>query len=396
MGVLRRATPSGLTLSVVASCLAAGRAGAAPEPAATPAGGAQGQKFAWTTATPESQGMSSARLAALVEQVAGRGTKALLVARRDRIVAEWYAPDSGRQVVHRTASLAKAIVGGLSLALAMADGRIKLDDRVSTYVPAWKKDRRKREITVRQLGSHTSGLEDAERDGQAHEKLTGWKGDFWKRLPAPKDPFTISRDKTPLVSRPGKRYGYSNPGIAMLTYAVTASLRNADPKDVRGLLRERIFGPLGVPEEESTLGYGQTFVVNGLPLVGAWGGGNFSPDALARLGRLLLRRGDWDGSRLVPELALALVTGDAGTPGNGGQGFWSNAEGVVAGLPRDAFWGAGAGHQVLLVVPSWELLLVRNGEHLEPGTDYFAALYKHLFERIAATLGEPPVPASSK
>ena len=33
----------------------------------------------------------------------------------------------------------------------------------------------------------------------------------------------------------------------------------------------------------------------------------------------------------------------------------------VASLPRDAFWGAGAGQPAALVVPSLKLIAVRNG-----------------------------------
>src|SRR5437588_6112099 len=41
-----------------------------------------------------------------------------------------------------------------------------------------------------------------------HEKLTGWQGEFWKREPT--DPFTISRDRTPVAFEPGERISYSN------------------------------------------------------------------------------------------------------------------------------------------------------------------------------------------
>ena len=44
---------------------------------------------------------------------------------------------------------------------------------------------RKSHITLRQLGSHTSGLADAEDQSLPHDKLTGWQGDFWKRLNPP-------------------------------------------------------------------------------------------------------------------------------------------------------------------------------------------------------------------
>jgi hypothetical protein len=46
-------------------------------------------QFAWQTATPESQGMSSAKLDALKEVIGARKTKAFLVIRNDKIVCEW-------------------------------------------------------------------------------------------------------------------------------------------------------------------------------------------------------------------------------------------------------------------------------------------------------------------
>jgi hypothetical protein len=52
-----------------------------------------------------------------------------------------------------------------------------------------------------------------------HDQLPGWKGDFWKQLAPPNDPFTISRDKTPMLFDPGMKFEYSNPGIGTLTYA---------------------------------------------------------------------------------------------------------------------------------------------------------------------------------
>lgn len=96
--------------------------------------------FEWQTATPESQGMSSARLDALRDELAKRKTKAFLVVRNDRIVYEWYAPDHGRNKPHGTASLAKALVAGLSLGIAVTDGTIALDDRAARFVRQWEDD----------------------------------------------------------------------------------------------------------------------------------------------------------------------------------------------------------------------------------------------------------------
>ena len=254
----------------------------------------------------------------------------------------------------------------MALGVALNDDRVRLDDPVSKFVPEWGIDPRKSKITLRQLGSHTSGMSDAEADDLPHDRLSGWKGDFWKRLDPPRDPFTIAHDMTPVIFEPGTRIQYSNPGIAMLTYAVTAAMKGAPENDSRALLRERIMRPIGVADAEWSVGYGKTFSVNGLPLVAAWGGGSFTPRALARIGRLVLRKGDWDGRRILSEDAVRQVTGDAGLPGHCGMGWWTNADGRYPDIPRDAVWGAGAGDQILFVVPSLRLIMVRNGRELAP------------------------------
>jgi CubicO group peptidase (beta-lactamase class C family) len=364
--------------------------------------------FAWEIATPESQGMSSAKLAPLKDALAARKTTALLVVRNDKIVFEWYADGSGPNKPHGTASLAKALVGGLSLAVALADGRIALDDPVAKYVPQWREDPRKSRITVRQLGSHTSGLADAEEDRLPHDKLTGWRGDFWKRLPPPNDPFTLARDRAPVLFEPGTRLQYSNPGIGMLTYAVTATLRDVPQKDIRTLLRDRVMRPIGVPDAAWSVGYGKTYTVDSLPLVAAWGGGAYTARATARVGRLVLRGGDWDGERLLSRDAVRQVTGSAGLPGDCGMGWWTNAAGRYAKVPKDAVWGAGAGDQILLVVPSLNLIMVRNGQTLVPPPQPVAGaqpdvftlyhdgrtkvLFDPLIEAVTAPAGQPSRP----
>jgi CubicO group peptidase (beta-lactamase class C family) len=388
IGILIRSSWCGLALLSAATLL--------PRP---PAGSSPRQAFDWQTATAESQGMSAQALDALKNRLAAT-SKTLLVIRNDRVVFEWYAEGHSAAAKHYTASMAKAIVGGVSLSVALTDSRIALDDKVASYVPPWKSDPRKSRITIRQLGSHTSGLEDAEAEGLPHEKLTGWKGDFWKRLDPPDDPFTIARDRTPVVYDPGERFQYSNPGIAMLTYAVTASLA----ADIRSLLRDRVMRPIGVADEDWAIGYGATYTVNELPLVAAWGGGGYTARAVARVGRLMLREGDWNGAQLLSKEAVRQITTDAGTPGHGGVGWWSNNSGKYPKLPKDAYWGSGAGHQVVLVIPSLKLIAVRNGASLGEAMEHHDMLNEMLFapllDAIAAaratgrTNGASPYPPS--
>jgi CubicO group peptidase (beta-lactamase class C family) len=326
------------------------------------------------------------KLDALRDQLAARATKAFLLVHDDRIIYEWYSADHSATKPHFTASMAKALVGGMAVAVALNDGRLALDDPAAKFIPQWRADPAKAKITLRHLGSHTSGIDDAEADKLPHEKLTGWKGDFWKRLPPPRDPFTLSRDVAPVVFPAGERMLYSNPGIALLGYATTAALRDAPEKDLRTLLRERVMRPIGVPDKEWSIGYGQTVTVDGLPLVGSWGGGGYTARATARVGRLMWRDGDWEGRRVLSRAAVRAVTSDAGLPGSGAIGWWSNNDGAVASLPRDAYWGAGAQHQIVLVIPSLKVIAVRNGGALA-GASYDNARDTMFFQPLMKAMG---------
>ena len=60
--------------------------------------------------------------------MAASGTSGLLVLRRGSVAFEWYSPGGGVDKPHGTASMAKALVGGMSLLLARSDGLIAPDD----------------------------------------------------------------------------------------------------------------------------------------------------------------------------------------------------------------------------------------------------------------------------
>jgi len=361
--------------------------------------------FEWQTASPETFSFSTARLDAFRAELAAHNTKAFLLVSHDKIVYEWYAPDHAANKKFGAASMSKALIGGVAVAVALNDGLLSLDDFAAKFIPKWRGDALKSRITIRQLGSHTSGLDDAEENGNPHAELTGWKGDFWKRLAPPNDPFTLARDVAPMRFAPGAARLYSNPGIAMLNYATTAALRNSPQKEIRSLFRERVMRPIGVRDDEWSVGYDQTITVDGLPLVASWGGGSFTARAAARIGRLMMREGDWEGERVLKAEAVRAVTIDAGSPpnpaakwlskqtGSAAIGWWRNIDGAVPTLPRDAFWGAGAGHQIALVIPSLGLIAVRNGQTLGPG-DYDTArnllFFQPLMNALGISISPPP------
>src|SRR5687768_17171532 len=86
---------------------------------AQPVAAQQAPAFEWKTSKPEDQGLSSAKLASLKDDLAAAKTQSFLVIRNDHIVYEWYADGRTATDTHYTASLAKALVGGMSLAVAL-------------------------------------------------------------------------------------------------------------------------------------------------------------------------------------------------------------------------------------------------------------------------------------
>jgi CubicO group peptidase (beta-lactamase class C family) len=358
-------------------------------------------EVSWPVSQPREAGFDPAQLNALKESLAGKQTNALLILKGGRVVLEWYAGGRTAAMKHSMASTTKALVGGTSLMLAMADGRIRANDLASKYIPAWREDPERSRITIRHLATHTSGIEDSSVPGIAHPNEPGWKGRFWKREP---DPFTISLRDAPLLFEPGKGYQYSNPGMAALAYAVTASLRGAPQSNILSLLRDRVMRPLGVPDEQWSIGYGKPSEVDGLELYANWGGASYAPRTTARVIEWMMNGGEWDGRKLVAKrwveqalkyagLKLPDRSTDAFVPASG-LCWYTNFDGVWPAVPRDAFAAAGAGHQIALAIPSLQLIIVRNGNALPPPDQrrFWTPVYREIFEPLMASLGNPAKP----
>src|SRR5262249_42894693 len=97
--------------------------------------------------------------------------------------------------------------------------------------------------------------------------------------------------------------------------------------------------------------------------------------------------------------AARRIRGAARLPGHCGMGFWTNADGRYPRLPKDTYYGAGAGDQLLIVIPSLNLIVVRNGETLAPepkdARDVFEAFHdqrvKILFEPVVDAITDRPL-----
>jgi CubicO group peptidase (beta-lactamase class C family) len=335
-----------------------------------------GSSFSWQSATPESQGINRSKLEIMVNVLASRSTKGLMIIRNDRVVSEWYASGSSATQRLGVASAAKGLAGGMALLVALNDGRIGTEDLGSKYIARWRTDSMKSKIRIKHLAAHTSGVEDA--DGPEP-----WKQAFWNRIP---DPFSVAINQAPVLFSPGSNLAYSNPGIAALDYALTASLKGTAQSDILTILQKRIMEPIGIPASEWSIGYGKAYSLDGLKLYATWGGASYTARAMARVGRLMLRKGNWEGRQLVGSAWATRMVAQVDARFGSGLCWFNNAVSDWSALPRDAYATAGSGHNVLLVVPSLNLIVVRLGSRLMDDTDFWLGLEEYLFEPLMGSL----------
>ena len=163
---------------------------------------------------------------------------AVLVAEGDRLLLnkgygmaslEWGVPNVP-EAKFRLGSLTKQFTATLVL-LEQQDGKLKIDDPVSKYLPdapkTWEK------ITVANLLGHTSGI----------PNFTDMK-EFgpWRMNPhSVEEELAFFKDK-PLDFEPGSKFAYSNSNYEVLG----AILEKVSGKKYGELLQERIFGPAGM------------------------------------------------------------------------------------------------------------------------------------------------------
>jgi CubicO group peptidase (beta-lactamase class C family) len=235
------------------------------------------------------------------------------------------------------------------IAMAVEAGAIAgLDQPAADFIPTWRDDARAA-ITLRHLMSMTSGLDDT---GLALRGITG-------------DQFAINA-AAPLRDLPGTRWAYNTAAYHLLFHV----LERATGQSVEAFAGPRLFGPLGMDDTRwiTSVGAGEQGPVTN------WYSAASTARDLARFGDLVLGDGAWKGQWLIgaDSLRTLLAPSQALNPSYGLL-WWSNARpGADAfgrgdslrfpSAPRDTVAALGAGGQMLLVVPSRDLIVVRLGE----------------------------------
>ncbi len=274
---------------------------------------------------------------------------AILVMKGDKIVFEEYAIDAGGDMPWILASGTKSF-SGVMLAAAIEDKLISgFDEKVADTITEWKTDKRKSQITLRQLLSLTSGIE----AGQIGVVPTYSEGIL-----------------KPATHEPGTRFEYGPVPFQIFGEVMTRKLK---PKNetVMVYLKRRILDPIGLNVAYWRTSQGQPLLPQGATLTAReW----------VKFGLLLKNQGKWNGKQIVDAKLLAELThGSKANPAYG-LTFWLNSAGIgssggerpgllsgngidakpVEGRP-EVYMAAGAGNQRLYIIPSEDLVVVRFG-----------------------------------
>jgi CubicO group peptidase (beta-lactamase class C family) len=263
----------------------------------------------------------------------------MLVLLDGRIVFEDYPNGGAAERASELASGTKSFSGVLALC-AVEDGLLTLDEKVAETLPEWRADPGRRDITLRQLLTLSSGI-----PGGETALRTG-------RVPTYAEAAQVGA-----VAAPGAKFSYG-PNPFQIFGEVLRRKLEPRGETVARYLERKILAPVGIkPARWRTPVTGQPNLPSGAALTAReW----------AKFGEAIRL----DARGILPPGKIAECF--RGTTANRGYGLTWWLPGVapygalvkrkVAGpeLPRDIWMAAGAGGQRLVIVPSLKLVAVRQ------------------------------------
>src|SRR5882757_7421817 len=306
------------------------------------------------TALAEIKASDCARAAKYSE---GRRGSAMLVMQNGRTILEHYANGGSANRRWPIFSGTKSFWG--IAALAAAHERLfKLDDPVSDMITEWKGDRRKSQITIRQLLSQTDGIEGASR--------------LQRSTVRDRNAMAIG---LPSVAEPGSAFIYGPSHLQIFSELLRRKLRG---RSVIAYFEAHVAGRLGL----RSLNYKKDARGNPLPATGF----ELTAREWARLGELVLGNGNYHGRQIVPaNLLREAFVGSQVNPAYG-LTFWLNHEApngreadmermldlpwqnaqwtgvcICKDAPADMVVALGSHYQRLFIIPSLKAVVVRQG-----------------------------------
>ncbi len=223
--------------------------------------------------TPEAEGVDPEKLEQFIARAFSDRREAIhsmTVLRHGKVIAERSFMPYDREIWHVTHSLCKTVTA-FAVGILIGDGKLRVEDRICDLFPevhtaSWYKN-----LTVFHLLTMTSGASFNEvRSSTERDWVRGF-------LSAP-----------PLFPV-GEKFHYNS----MNSYMLSAVIRAVTGEKLSSFLEKQLFSAMGIRRFHWEL------CPKGIEK-GGWGLYLLQEDA-AKLGQLIINRGEWNGKRLVPE-----------------------------------------------------------------------------------------------
>jgi CubicO group peptidase (beta-lactamase class C family) len=297
---------------------------------------------------------------------AGRSSQhgGLLVARHGWLVYENYYGKCAREVTPSAASVGKTFTS-VSIGMMLEEFRDRIPEGLETrvfnerYLPEAMplSDPRKAFIKLGHLLAMSAGMQDG-NGGTGFVKGEHAKVDRVEGIDR-----SIGQEllavRAPMWTEPGGGYFYSNLG----THVLSILVRHITGKPMEAYIREKLaepmhWGPWGYPPPAAGGAGAAGPVTRPVNTPGAGGIAVRSTDML-RFAYLLLHQGRWENRQLIPAGYIELCSKPTPYQPHAPYSFQFtvNADGHVAGAPRDAYFKSGAGGFGIYVVPSLDLVI---------------------------------------
>jgi CubicO group peptidase (beta-lactamase class C family) len=291
------------------------------------------QASSFDRATPESQGIDPAALAALVRGAEAHAFHSLMVLRHGKVVAEtWWAPYTA-EMPHMMFSVSKTVTA-TAIGLLVDEGRASLDEEMADVFPhlASSEDRANMKgVKVRHLLAMASGHAIDTMEIMRAQPRGDWVKIFFG---------------VPIEYPPNTHFLY-NSGASFVLAAMIAARTG---QSVRDYLEPRLFAPLGIvdaPWEKNPRGI--NFGASGLRL---------RTEDLAKLGQLYLDRGIWAGKRLLSEAWVDEATAKHVSNGSDPENDWAQGYGFQIWRSRhNSYRFDGRYGQFALVLPEQDMVV---------------------------------------
>lgn len=296
-----------------------------------------------------------------------RGEPTGLIIRGGYVVAEWGDPRRVDMTFSVTKSFLSTVVGVAFDRGMIPDLQRPVHEQMAPVVMLAHPPRSAADVAVRDPGIiHPFDTPHNRRItwNDLLRQTSDWEGTLWGKPDWADRPDSAAASwLTRARKAPGSSYEYNDVRVNALALAALNVWRRPLP----GVLAEYVMDPIGASSSWRWYGYDNSWVVLDGAAVqsvsggGHWGGGMFiSAWDQARFGLLTLRRGAWNGRRILSErwVQMALTP----TPAQPGYGFmnWflNTGRKRLPSAPESAFAHLGNGTNMIYVDPQHDLVIV--------------------------------------